>query len=294
MLLLGLCAGWMVPGLDAAPVYSIESMRYFGDPGSRFTGIYSQPFTGSTNDQHVVNYSDGNVYNGRSAIRSAPVVMETSTSVAINQPVTTDNAVGFLARDRATLYDSVLVTGGTGTAYLTPVVHITGEFTDNSGALYASVNACFGTSTCALLGIAGGTSTGGVQSVDVMWSPSPSIYPQGFEITFGAPATAYMFFGTNVIAAGGNGVTIPGGNAIDADFRYELMGYLVLDGNGNLIPGASVQSDALGVPEPTPGVLMGLGLGLVLVRTWRRQGHEGPLQLARKMKRREGSSSGRR
>lgn len=274
-LLLVVSAGLIVPGLEAAPVYSLESMRYFGDPGSRVTGVYGQPFTGSTNDQHVVNYSDGNFYNGRSAIRSAPVVMETSTSVAINQAVTTDNPVGFLARDRATLYDSVLVTGGAGTAYLTPVVHITGQFTDDSSALYGSVSACFGTSTCTLLGIPGGASAGGVQNVDVMWSPSPSIYPPGFEITFGAPVTTYMFFGTNVIAAGGNGVTVPGGEAVDASFRYELMGYLVLDGDGNEIRGASVQSDALGVPEPAPGVLMGLGLGLVLVRTLRRKRRKG-------------------
>jgi len=259
--------------VQAGPIYSLGSQRYFGDPNGRVTGFVDTLLTGSTNDEHVVNYNDGNVYDGRSAMQGAPLLMETSTSVSINQAVVTDNAVGFLARDRVTLRDSVLVTGGSGTAYLLPLVRVSGIFVDNSAPLFGQLNACFGTTGCNLLGVAGGTSTGGVQNVDTVWIPA-FVNPAAYEFTFGAPITTFMFFGTNIIAGGGQGVTVPGGESASADFSYQLLGYKVVDGNGNDVPGVTINSGALSLPEPGTGTLGGLGLAALAAgaRRWSKRG----------------------
>lgn len=258
--------------LAAAPVYQLASQRYFGDPGGRNSSSGNQPFTPATNTQLLTSYSDGNSFDGRSAIRHGSVVMETSTSVTVNQAIVTDNVSGLLARNRVTLYDSLVVTGGTGTAYLAPVIHVTGTFTDNSSVLYGALNACFGTGMCVVLGIPGGVSTGGAQNVDLIWTPSSSIFPPTFEITFGDAETAYMFFGTSVSALGGSGVDVPAGNSLEADFRFELQGYRVLDADGNLLSSAVVHSEALtsAVPEPESVVMAAMGLALLLAWSRRR------------------------
>ena len=251
--------------LAAGPFYELSAQRSFGTAAGRNSSSGNQPFTPTTNDVLQTNYSDGNSFNGLSSISQGSVVMETSTSVTVNQAITTDNVVGFLARNRVTLYDSLVVTGGTGTAYLVPVVHITGTFVDNSSLLFGGLSACFGTGGCVLLAVPGGFSTGGVQNVDVMWSPSPSVFPPTFEITFGNTQTAFMFFGTSVTAWEGQGVNIPAGNSLSADFRFELLGYRVLDKDGNLIPGAVVRSEALSqVPEPESAAMGAIGLVLFL------------------------------
>ncbi len=270
-LLLALCMASM--NLAAAPLYQLSSQRYFGEASGRVSNTGSQPFTSATNAELPISYNDGNVYLGRSAIRNGSVVMEAKTSVAINQQVTTDNVLGELARDRVVFYDSLVVTGGTGTAYLSPVVHISGTFNDGSSLLVARLDACFGTSTCTILSVPGGFSTGGAQAFDLVWSPSPSVNPPGFEITFGDTETAFMFFGAAVFALGGTGVDVPAGNSASADFEFVLQGYRVLDENGDLIPGAVVHSEALTAqaPEPESAAMGAIGLALFLAFSRRKR-----------------------
>jgi MYXO-CTERM domain-containing protein len=111
-----------------------------------------------------------------------------------------------------------------------------------------------------------GFSTGGVQSLDFVWSPSPQIFPAAFGFSFGSPVTTFMFVSTWVAALGGQGVAIAPGTHVLGDFEFQLLGYRVLDANDNEILGANVASGFLAAPEPAPALLAAAGLALIVFR----------------------------
>jgi MYXO-CTERM domain-containing protein len=116
------------------------------------------------------------------------------------------------------------------------------------------VGVCAGISGCSASTLA--LSTDGVQTMSLAFTPT--IGPQA-AFTFGTPLS-HFFFLTSGVSSSTLGTLSPG--SVSADFRVRLLGFSVVDGAGNDIPGVVVHSDLtpVRVSEPAAGALVLFGL----------------------------------
>jgi len=77
--------------------------------------------------------------------------------------------------------------------------------------------------------------------------------------------TAFFFFVTTGVQSSSN--TLAAGGPVGGDFRLHLLGYKIVDVNGNEIADASLTSDLLNpVPEPATLLILAGGLTAALAR----------------------------
>lgn len=250
---------------ECGPItYSLRDARFFGDaPGPAREEISSGVFTPATNASQPEVYSTGGpspvTFTGLASAQGTPmewraaasVVADASTSLAFNiDPFGPTNFVS-LVQSRAQ-ENNVVVTGGSGVGYLLPHFQIDGAFTDTHGSAFGNVAMCVGLSGCLVTSVA--SSSGGVQTLSQTFTPAIGAQT---EFTFGTPFS-WFFFVSSGIFSETTGTLAPG--SVSADFRTRLIGFSVVDANGNAIDGAVVDSDLAPVPEPAAGALLLLGL----------------------------------
>ena len=147
---------------------------------------------------------------------------------------------------------SVLVTGSSGSAFLLPHFQVEGTFIDAHASAYGRVGVCAGIGACNPSTLA--VSSGGVQTMSLAFTPTIGAQT---AFTFGTPLS-HFFFLTSGVWSNTSGTLSPG--SVSADFRVRVLGFSVVDGAGNDIPGAVVHSDLTPVPEPAAGALVLFGL----------------------------------
>jgi hypothetical protein len=257
--------------LPAAVVYTLNNRRFFPAADGTVSEANSNPFTASTVDSVTTHYTDPlttNQFDAVSGVTGSPFQVAAKNSVTINQP-TTSSCCGILSLVSSAMNDSsVLVTGGTGTAYLLPTFRIHGTFDDNNSSLELSASTCAGNASC-VLSSAAFTVTPGLQTVDTLFTPGIT---SSTQFDFGTPFNFFFFLEAGIQYLGPQ--ANPGGTST-ADLRMELVGIRVTDAGGVTIPGANISSAFLEIAAPEPGsaVLSGLTLlsaiGVALYRAKR-------------------------
>ncbi|BCS35082.1 hypothetical protein TBR22_A43080 [Luteitalea sp. TBR-22] len=160
--------------------------------------------------------------------------------------------------------DGLLVTGGSGQAYLLPTFGVDGAFDDAHATAASTLSICAGIPSCPLTGL--GFSQGGVQPIDVLYTPTVGL---STRFTFDQPFNLFFFINLGVSALPG---VLEAGGPVGGDIRLRLAGYRIVDANGDDIDGASLTSDLLNpVPEPAGLALAAVGLATALRRRARRR-----------------------
>ena len=250
---------------ECGPItYTLREGRFFGgapDPSRDLTS--SGAFTPVTNVALPATYATGGpspvTFTGNSTAQGAPlelraanaVVAQSSTALQFNVAPFGDTS--FVTLVQSGLQENgVVVTGSSGTGYLLPHFRVDGTFTDAHASAFGQLGICAGISGCLATGL--GNSSAGVQTLDVTFTPDIGAQT---AFTFGTPFQ-FFFFLSSGISSGTSGTLAPG--SVSADFRLRLLGFSVVDANGNDISGAVVHSDLAPVPEPAVGALLLLGL----------------------------------
>ena len=89
----------------------------------------------------------------------------------------------------------------------------------------------------------------------------------GTAFTFNVPFN-FFFFVTTGVQSSSN--TLAAGGPVGGDFRLRLLGYKIVDVNGNEIADASLTSDLLN-PVPEPGTLLVVAGGVAAALARRRR-----------------------
>jgi hypothetical protein len=237
--------------------YTLTNRRFFPAADGTLIATTSNDLTTLTNDSLITAFTDpltGNQFNATSAIAGSPFQLHDINSVTIAQ-ATDSSCCSILSLVSTTVQDNhVLVTGGSGTAYMLPTFHVHGTIDDNNASLNLGIAVCAGNSSCVLSG-AGQTATPGLLNIDTLFTPGIS---SSTQFTFGTPFSFFFFLEPSIQYLGLQAT--PGGTST-VDIRMDLVGIRISDANGNTIPG---QIDAaildIPVPEPAPFLLCGLAL----------------------------------
>jgi hypothetical protein len=259
---------------DAGPItYSLRDARFFGGvPGPSRELSSSGTVASATEAALPATYSTGGplpvTFTGNATTQGAPLELRaTNTVVAASATDLQFNAAPFGDTTLVTLVQSslrestVLVTGSVGSAFLLPHFQVDGTFDDAHASASAQVSVCAGITACNASTLA--VSSGGVQTMSLAFTPTIGALT---AFTFGTPLS-HFFFLSSGISSNISGTLSAG--SVSADFRLRLLGFSVVDGAGNDIPGAVVDSDLIPVPEPAAGVLVLLGLAALRRRSVR-------------------------
>jgi hypothetical protein len=257
---------------SATVIYSLRNTVDF-PTGPNFDDK-SGTLTSATVDSHETMFSTNpgnptdNHFDGLSTITGGPFRIGLDSLLTIGQATT--GVTGILGAVAANVSEAgVTVTGGTGTGYLLPTFRITGSFNDGNPSVEELITACAGNSSCILDTPA--STTSGVHSVDVFYSPAAD---STTSFQFGTPFNIdYSVAVFNSILSGSQ--AMPGG-PVTADFTngVQLVSMRVVNGDGNVIPGAVIHSDLLNLaeaPEPSSSLLCGTGLLLAGMVAWRKR-----------------------
>lgn len=250
---------------ECGPItYSLREGRFFGGvPDASRDVTSSGAFTPATNAALPATYSTGGpspvTFTGNATTQGTPlelratntVVAQSSTALQFNVAPFDDTSFVTLVQSRLQ-ENGVVVTGASGTGYLLPHFRVDGTFSDAHATAFGQLGICAGISACAATGL--GNSSAGVQALDVLFTPGIGAQT---AFTFGTPFN-FFFFLSSGISSGTSGTLAPG--SVSADFRLRLLGFSVVDANGNDISGAVVHSDLAPVPEPAVSALLLLGV----------------------------------
>jgi len=271
--LLGLPALLALAAPAAADVtYFHRDARFFGETVGRETTA-GGTFTVPLSEQLPVNFSTGGgtptTFDALATTQGAPFRLGASNYVsaaantALSFNIAPNDPTNIVSLVQSGITDnSVTITGGSGTAYLLPTFRITGSFDDSHASAFASVSMCAGVNSCNPMNVATSlTST----VVDALFTPDIGL---STDFIFDTPFTLFFFMSAG-IASSSIGNLAPG--ALGADFAggLELVGFSVVDANGDPLPGAVIHSDFLDlltVPEPAPLALIALGLSALILR----------------------------
>jgi hypothetical protein len=244
--------------LPAGVVYTLNNRRFFPAADGVVADTISNTLTAATVDTDTTNYTDpltGNVFNAVSGITGSPFQVAVRDSVTINQP-TTSSCCNILSLVSSGVNETgVTVTGGSGTGYLLPTFRVHGFFDDNNAGMQLSISTCAGNGSCVLTGPAS-TITPGLQNVDTLFTPAIG---SSTQFQFGTPFTFFFFLEAGVQYIGPQAAA---GGTVTDDFRMELAGVQVTDGNGVPIPGAQINSTFFEIAAPEPGSIWLTGLVL--------------------------------
>jgi len=271
LLALALIAAASAPaaGLCGPVTYSLRDARFFGgDPATDATRetTSSGAFTSVSAESLAATYSTGGAtpttFNGVASNQGTPFALSVSNHVSAGTPVSLNfNSAPYDPTNFVSLVQSrvqengLLVTGGSGTGYLIPTFSVEGTFDDTHASAAGNLSACAGISSCSATGL--GFSTGGAQSVDLLFSPAIAA---NTSFTFGTPFDFFFFVSAGVSAFPAG--TLQAGGIVNGDFTMRIAGYKIVDGNGNVIPGATLDSSLFQtVPEPSSLLLLALALG---------------------------------
>lgn len=259
------------PAFGGPITYTLRDAHFFGGtPGPTREIIATGPFTPASNVSHPYTFSTGGgtsvVFNGVATNQGSPLELTVSNLVeagqsaalaANNSPFDPISIVSIVSSGLQE--NGLVVTGSSGTGYLLPTFRVDGAFEDAHANAFANLGICAGISSCTLSGL--GASTGGAQAVDQLFTPLVSA---GTAFTFGVPFN-FFFFVTTGVQSFGN--TLAAGGDVGGDFRLRLLGYKIVDVNGNEIADVSVTSDLLNpVPEPATLLVVAGGLAAALAR----------------------------
>jgi hypothetical protein len=233
----------------------------------------SGTLTSATVDSHETVFSTNpgnpadNHFDGLSTVTGGPFRIGLHSLLNLGQATT--GVSGFLSGVAAPVSEAgVTVTGGSGTAYLLPTFRVRGSLNNGNPSVEESVDVCMGNGSCFPQTLT--FTTSGFQSVDLFYSPA---IDSTTSFQFGTPFS--IDYGVSVLnTIFGGSQALPGG-PVTADFTngVQLVSLTVVDGNGNVIPGAVIHSELLriaGVPEPGSIWLCGTVLLLAGVVVWRK------------------------
>ncbi len=256
----------------SAVTYILRDARFFGTNPGRET-VENGIFTASTSESLPANYTTGGatptVFTGLATNQGSPfrlgaynhVDAGESVNLTSNIDLVTPLPIVSLVQSRITA--TMTVTGGTGTGYLLPTFRVQGTFTDNHSTAFGGVQMCAGITACSLTGVA--TSSGGVQSIDELFTPN---IDSNTAFTFGTPFSLFFFVGGSINTSTGNTLA-PGSVTVDLTNGLELLGLQVVDENGVPIRTAVIDSelmDILNTPEPATWGLIGVAMAAMAAR----------------------------
>ncbi|MCU0806040.1 MAG: PEP-CTERM sorting domain-containing protein [Burkholderiales bacterium] len=270
VLTLAVAAITLIPGVGVSgPVsYILRDARFFGgdpatDPSRETTA--SGAFNSASAESLAAAYSTGGAtpttFNGLASNQGTPFALSVSNHVSAGTPVALNfnsapyDPTNFVSLVQSRVQESgLLATGASGTGYLIPTFSVTGSFDDTHASASANLGACAGISSCTATGLA--FSAGGAQSVDVLFSPAIAA---NTSFTFGTPFDFFFFVSAGVSAFPAG--TLAAGGPVNGDFTMRIAGYKIVDANGNVIPGAMLDSSLFRtVPEPSSLLLLALAL----------------------------------
>jgi hypothetical protein len=260
------------PAMAGPIVYSLRNAHFFGGvPGPTREIVATGAFTSSSDETAPYTFSTGGpapvVFTGTARAKGTPFTLavsnhveaESSTPLAFN--LSPFGPTTFVSLVQSRVQEQGLVaTGGTGVGYLLPTFHIEGAFDDAHAMAGSNLSICVGIPSCPATGL--GTSTGGTQAVDLLYTPmiGPST-----QFTFDQPFNLFFF-----ISAGVNSFTngsLAAGGPVGGDFTLRLAGYRIVDAQGVDVDGASLESDLFNpVPEPATLLLTAAGVVVAVVR----------------------------
>ncbi|HEV3199266.1 MAG TPA: PEP-CTERM sorting domain-containing protein [Bryobacteraceae bacterium] len=254
-----------VGGLHASVVYNLRDGRFFPDAPAAFNTLQSATFTSTTSDSLHASFSTSpgsptaDSFDGLATVATGPFTLGTHNSVTINTATTTFMNLGIYSIVQSGIDEAgFTISGGIGTGYLLPTFHVFGTMSDSNPNAAVGDNICAGDNSCVLRNIFP-LVTSGAHNVEGFYTP-PVESQTSFQ--FGTPFTFFFFFGSGIDEFNSPN---PGGTT-SADLTLQFLGFQVVDGAGNAIPGAQIHSqflDAVNTPEPgTAG--MGLAVAGVL------------------------------
>lgn len=254
-----------VPAVGLAdPIYGLRTAHFFGGaPGPARDVNQSGVFSSATSETLPASIASGSTtFNGTASTQASPLELRavndvsagSDVALAFNTAPYDPTTIVSIVQSRLDGIDT-LVTGSTGTGYLLPILAIDGLLWDDHTQAFAQIAICAGNSSCVLSG--GGNSTGGVQAITTTFQPGISA---GTAFEFDAPFTSFFFGGVSVNSFSPG--LLGAGGSVGGDVRFRLIGYEVVDINGDAIDGAVVHSALFpeSVPEPATTLLMGLAL----------------------------------
>jgi hypothetical protein len=261
------------PGSDAqaAMAYLFRNTHDF-PTGPNFDDK-SGTLTPTTTDSLFTSFSTNpgdptnNQFDGVASIDAAPFRMGAKNTVTIGEttsatfngfPINTLSAVAVVMTE-----SGVLVTGGSGTAYLLPTFRSRGTFDIANPTLVGTNTVCLGNNLCNAAAFTGAIGPG-IHNIDALYTPQ---IDSTTAFQFGVPFTISYSYGAFIGFNGGPAQ--PGGPAV-ADFTsgMELVSVAVVDSTGNPIPGAQIHSeffDLATAPEPADLLLCASGCAMLLL-----------------------------
>jgi hypothetical protein len=235
--------------------YTLNNRRFFPAADGTVSDATSGGLTSATFDVKTTAYTDpltGNQFNAVSSVSGSPFQLHDVNSVTLSQPATSSVPNIFTLVSSSISETNVLITGGSGTAYLLPTFHIYGSMDDNNASLQLGIAVCAGNATCVLSG-AGSTTTPGFHPVDTLFTPGIT---SSTAFTFGVPFNIFFFLEPSLQYLGPQ--ANPGATST-VDVRMDLVGMRIADADGNTI-GGNIDSTVLDLaaPEPASALLCGL------------------------------------
>jgi hypothetical protein len=261
---------------QASVTYSLRDAYFFGGtPGPSREILESGFFDLLSNESLAASYSTGGgtptTFNGLAQAQGSPFKLSTSNSVSaaastpLNFNLPTFGATNTVSIVGSTITEyGLLATGSTGVGYFLPTFRVFGTFNDSHSSAFASAAICAGIGFCPLTGL--DSSTGGQQNTDLLYTPQIGQYS---EFTFDTPFD-FFFFLNNSIRSNSVG-TLAAGD-LSANLYLEIVGYAIVDANGQAIQGASLTSEVFNPTQvPEPGSMALLGLGAIALMLHRRR-----------------------